>query len=126
MSITISFMHYMKWTRVMLPVVFEEFKVVYIIFCHFFLFTSIVNCKRFSKLFSKNLGVLQAPSPPGFYGPGLIKYNSFQDICIRVQSFKLCCLRSYSYKLHKNWSFPLKISSVNVAKSAGNCGFGHI
>ena len=23
-------------------------------------------------------------------------------------------------------SFPLKISSVNVTKSAGNCGFGHI
>ena len=28
--------------------------------------------------------------------------------------------------LHKKWSFPLKISSVNVTKSAGNCGFGHI
>ena len=29
---------------------------------------------------------------------------------------------------HKNpkWSFPLRISSVNVTKSAGNCGFGHI
>ena len=25
--------------------------------------------------------------------------------------------------LHKKWSFPLRISSVNVAKSAGNCGF---
>ena len=24
--------------------------------------------------------------------------------------------------LHKKWSFPLKISSVNVTKSAGNCG----
>ena len=28
--------------------------------------------------------------------------------------------------LHKNWSFPLSISSVNVIKSAGNCEFGHI
>ena len=28
--------------------------------------------------------------------------------------------------LHKKWSFPLRISSVNVAKSAENCGFGHI
>ena len=28
--------------------------------------------------------------------------------------------------LHKKWSFPLRISSVNVTKSAGNCGFGHI
>ena len=30
MSIKISFMHYMKWTRVMLPLFFEEFEVVYI------------------------------------------------------------------------------------------------
>ena len=42
MSIKISFMHYMKWARVMLPVVFEGFKVVYI-FCSFFLFTIIVS-----------------------------------------------------------------------------------
>ena len=28
--------------------------------------------------------------------------------------------------LHKKWSFPLMVSSVNVTKSAGNCGFGHI
>ena len=28
MSMKISFMHYMKWIRVMLPVAFEEFKVV--------------------------------------------------------------------------------------------------
>ena len=28
--------------------------------------------------------------------------------------------------LHKKWSFPLLISSVNVTKSAVSCGFGHI
>ena len=28
--------------------------------------------------------------------------------------------------LHKKRSFPLRISSVNVTKSAGKCGFGHI
>ena len=28
--------------------------------------------------------------------------------------------------LHKKWSFLLRISSVNVAKSAVSCGFGHI
>ena len=28
--------------------------------------------------------------------------------------------------LLKKWSFPLRISSVNVTKSWGNCGFGHI
>ena len=26
---------------------------------------------------------------------------------------------------HKKWSFPLRISPVNVTKSAGNCGFDH-
>ena len=30
LSIKISFMHYMKWTRVMLRVLFEEFEIVYI------------------------------------------------------------------------------------------------
>ena len=34
--------------------------------------------------------------------------------------------RWQNYILHKKWSFPLRISSVNVTKSAGNCGFGHI
>ena len=28
--------------------------------------------------------------------------------------------------LHKKWSFPLRISSVNKTKSAVSCGFGHI
>ena len=28
--------------------------------------------------------------------------------------------------LHKKLSFPLRISSVNVTKSAVSCGFGHI
>ena len=28
--------------------------------------------------------------------------------------------------LHKKWNFPLRTFSVNMAKSAGNSGFGHI
>ena len=28
--------------------------------------------------------------------------------------------------LHKKWSLLLRIFSVNVTKSAGNCGFGDI
>ena len=35
MSIKISFMHYMKWTRVMLPVVSEKFELVSIFFTIF-------------------------------------------------------------------------------------------
>ena len=34
--------------------------------------------------------------------------------------------RTISFILHKKWSFPLKISSVNVINSAVSCGFGHI
>ena len=36
MSIKISFMIYMKWTIVMLPVVFKESELVYIFFTTFF------------------------------------------------------------------------------------------
>ena len=49
MSIKISFMHYMKWTRVMLPVVSEKFELVSI-FLLFFLFTIIVNGKDARKV----------------------------------------------------------------------------
>ena len=31
----------------------------------------------------------------------------------------------YSF-IQKKWSFPLRISSVNVTKSAVSCEFGHI
>ena len=48
--------------------------------------------------------------------------------------------RTISYKVHvtlphnlqkiadtaQKWSFPLRISLVNLTKSAVNCGFGHI
>ena len=47
-------------------------------------------------------------------------------------SKKLCLGRGWwmatiqSLALHKKWSFSLRISSVNVTKSAGKCRFGHI
>ena len=56
-------MHYMKWTRVMLLVVFEEFKVVYIFFATFFFSLSLSIVKGLAKIFSKNLGRLQPPPP---------------------------------------------------------------
>ena len=31
-----------------------------------------------------------------------------------------------NFSLHKKWNFLLRTSSVNVTKSAGNCGFGYI
>ena len=33
---------------------------------------------------------------------------------------------AYHSTLHKKWSFPWRICSENVTKSARNCGFGHI
>ena len=35
-------------------------------------------------------------------------------------------LEKFLCALHKKWSFSLRISSVNVTKSTGNCGFGSI
>ena len=43
MLIKISFMHYMQWTRVMFPVIFEEFEMVYMFLLYLFLITIIVN-----------------------------------------------------------------------------------
>ena len=36
------------------------------------------------------------------------------DLCTRT------CFRIYQQSLHKKWSFPLRISSVNVTKSAAS------
>ena len=49
---------------------------------------------------------------------------------IQVKCHEMNCIwvlhQNIVIKLHKKWSFPLRISSVNVTKSSGNCGFGHI
>ena len=57
----------MKWSRVMLPVVFEEFEVVSIFLAIFFfsLYLSIGNRSTLAKI----LGTCSPPSPPGCYGP---------------------------------------------------------
>ena len=71
MSIKICCTHYMKWARVMLPIVFEEFELVWI-FCYFFLFTIIFNWSKVN--FSKNLGWeggTAIPPAPCFYGSEL-------------------------------------------------------
>ena len=34
-------------------------------------------------------------------------------------------VQAASQPLHKKWSFPLRISLVNVTKSGVSCGFGH-
>ena len=73
MSIKISFMHYMKWMkRVMLPVIFEEFELVCIIWyffsshCHY----QFVKCHCKTWTLAKIWMGLRLPQPPpGFYEP---------------------------------------------------------
>ena len=60
-SIKISFMHYMKRTRVMLPAVFEEFKVVYIFLL---LFSFHYHCQLVNSQLKQKSGRLQPPLPP--------------------------------------------------------------
>ena len=61
-----------------------------------------------------------------------ISFFSFgQDIIllgkvILLQRSNEVSFRTSCFTLHKQWSFPLKISSVNVTKSAVSCGFGLI
>ena len=47
-----------------------------------------------------------------------------------IRYLRLSVSRKYAssliFTLHKKWSFPLRIFSVNVTKSEGNCEFGHI
>ena len=60
MSIKISFMHYMKWTRVMLPEVSEEFELACILLLFFSFY---YHCQLV-----KGQGDCSPPSRPGFYG----------------------------------------------------------
>ena len=50
----------------MLPVVFEEFELVCIFCC---CFSFLYHHQLVEGQLHKNLGWLQPPSPPGFYGP---------------------------------------------------------
>ena len=51
-------------------------------------------------------------------------WTSRHLICFCIFGEMQAFLRSNT--LQKKWSFPWRISSVNVTKSPGNCGFGHI
>ena len=43
-----------------------------------------------------------------------------------VQEDRAWRLVEMAITLHKKWSFPLRVSSVNLTKSAGNCGLCYI
>ena len=60
---------------------------------------------------------------PGYWNLRSIRYNIYCAIPCLIKSTYLLL---QVYVLHKKPSFPLKNSSLNVTKSAENCGFGHI
>ena len=55
---------------------------------------------------------------------------SFLSFCISIKVFCFSLTQKneayQDYPLHKKRKFPLRISSVNVIKSAVSCRFGHI
>ena len=67
MSIKINFMHHMKWTRVMLPVLFQKFEPV-CIFLRFFSFYYYCQEVNSRKNLERGAALLN-PNPPGFYEP---------------------------------------------------------
>ena len=55
-----------------------------------------------------------------------IQYINKRNTSIRKYIKNILVESEQQLSLHKKWSFPLRIPSVNVTKSSGNCGFGHI
>ena len=52
--------------------------------------------------------------------------EAHENDCVGSKTYMHRVTKALVLTLYKKWSFPLRISSVNVTKSAGNCGFGHI
>ena len=62
-----------------------------------------------------------------FIGKCLFKYYIFLSISFFTQNdILVSCKSILQWTLHKKWSFPFRISSINVTKSAVSCGFDHI
>ena len=64
------------------------------------------------------------PSPPRENFRNTLVFLCFQGLYEEVNAMKLVDYFS-SLTLHQKWSFSLRISSVNMAKSAVSCGFCH-
>ena len=59
----------------------------------------------------------------------LISFNKRKShffVLIKLLNIQIHNQHAWNVSLHKKWSFPLRITSVNVTKFAGNRGFGHI
>ena len=73
-------------------------------------------------------GVFRQRSKMEFFAKNVSPKSSVIDFWQRCKYVSYVALQN-SVKmgsLHKKWSFPWRISLVNVTKSAGICKFGHI
>ena len=52
----------------------------------------------------------------------ILEFNEYQ----KSDKAPFIIYADLEYTLHKKWSFPLRIFSVNVTKSTENCRFGNI
>ena len=52
-------------------------------------------------------------------------YKGYLELMDESNVSSYCICKQYLQTLHKNQSFPLRLSSLNVTKSAVSCGFGH-
>ena len=52
--------------------------------------------------------------------------NEIPGATLLLMSMSKTTCTTSATSLHKKWNFPLRISSINMTKSAENCGFGHI
>ena len=86
MSIQISLMHYTKWTRVMLPVVFQEFELFFLIFL-FFLSLSIGT----GSLLTKISGVVVSSSS---FSTGLHRNIDAEQLLCVYKIFCVCNIKT--------------------------------
>ena len=121
MSLKISFMHYMKWIRVMLPVIFEEFELV----CIFLIsFSSHYRCQFIKGHYKRSTlakiwGAEDPRAPPGLYRSVLayfteclfIRSSRTEVFCRKgvLRNFakctgKLLCLSLFCNKVAGLWS----------------------
>ena len=55
-----------------------------------------------------------------------VQYINKRNTSIRKYIKNILVESEQQLSLHKKWSFPLRIPSVNVTKSSDSCGSGHI
>ena len=79
---------------------------------------------QYKKRFSVFNEILEQVSLTLFYVCRRTNSNLFysQKVIMQVLvSSLMLYLTRWKFTLHKKWSFPLRISSINLTKSAGNC-----